>query len=71
MNLAPELLFGVCIVVLLGGLIYAAIRYKTRDRRLDPVSEAAAKRNYETTTRDDADEPASPEEQFIKPPPGQ
>ncbi len=60
----PYLLIDVVGVVLLGlGLAYGVYRYHTRDRRLDPLTEAATKAQYDeksgpTTTVEPEDRPS-------------
>jgi len=44
MPFAPELFWALLVVILVAGIAYGAIRYRSRDKRLDPVSERATKR---------------------------
>jgi hypothetical protein len=41
--MTPELLWPVLSLIVLAGIAWGAIQYKTRDRRLDPLSERATK----------------------------
>lgn len=66
MSIPLEIIYGVGALVLLAGMAYAAIRYKTRNKALDPLTEAATRRNYETLTRDDVDEPPAPDERLAR-----
>jgi hypothetical protein len=43
MELAPEALWAVLLVLLLAGLVWGAISYRTRNRRLDGVTEEATR----------------------------
>jgi hypothetical protein len=44
MELTPEALWAVLLVLLLAGLIWGAISYTTRNRRMDGLTEGATKR---------------------------
>ena len=43
MSLSPELLWPILSLIVLAGIAWGAIQYKTRDKSLDPVSEKATK----------------------------
>ena len=62
MNIAPEIWYGIGAAVLLLALIYGSVRYATRDRRRDRMTESATKILYNSRTRDDAAEPPAPDE---------
>jgi hypothetical protein len=38
-----EIAFGILTLLLVGALVWGLVSYKTRDKRLDPVTEQAAK----------------------------
>jgi hypothetical protein len=44
MQLAPEAIWAVLLVLLFGGLVWGAVSYMTRNKRMDGVSEDATKR---------------------------
>ena len=44
MPFAPELMYGVLLVLLFAGIAYGALRYRSRNKRLDPLSEQATKK---------------------------
>ena len=43
MPFAPEVVWGFLLVVLFAAIAYGAVRYKSRDKRLDPATERATK----------------------------
>ena len=62
MNIAPEIWYGIGAAVLLLAMIYGLVRYATRDRRRDRMTESATRILYSSGTRDDAAEPPAPDE---------
>jgi len=44
MELAPEAIWAGLLVLLLAGLVWGAISYMTRNKRMDGVTESATKR---------------------------
>ena len=62
MNFAPEILYGIGAAVLALVMIYALVRYATRDKSRDRMTESATRILYDTRTRDDAAEPPAPDE---------
>lgn len=62
MNIAPEIWYGIGAAVLLLVMIYSLVRYATRDKRKDRITESATKILYNSRTRDDAAEPPAPDE---------
>ena len=62
MNITPEIWYGIGAAVLLVGMIYGWVRYATRDRRRDRMTESATRILYNSRTRDDDAEPPAPDE---------
>ncbi|HEX5008362.1 MAG TPA: hypothetical protein VFV70_14705 [Hyphomonadaceae bacterium] len=62
MNLTPEIWYGIGAAVLVLGIIYGWVRYATRDKRKDRLTESATRILYNSRTRDDPVEPPSPDE---------
>ncbi len=62
MNIAPEIWYGIGAAILLVVMFYAWIRYLTRDKRKDKMTESATRILYNTPTRDDLAEPPAPDE---------
>lgn len=62
MNITPEIWYGIGAAVLLLGMIYGWVRYATRDRSRDRMTESATSILYNSRTRDDAAEPPAPDE---------
>ena len=50
--MAPEILYPIGAIILLLGLIWGAVRYSGRNKRLDPASEQATRRAMSDTGRD-------------------
>jgi hypothetical protein len=56
-----EILYGLLAFVLLAVLAYAVLQYRSRNKRLDPLTDTSTRKVYDTPTRDSDDEPPSPE----------
>jgi hypothetical protein len=61
MSFAPEILWPILAAILLIGIVWGAISYKTRDKRLDPLTERETKRVMDDPgpepMKDDAPQP--------------
>ena len=57
--MAPEIYYGIGTILILGGLIWAAISYATRNKRLDAASERET-RKVMTEPGPDGDVPDPP-----------
>lgn len=51
-GMAPEIIYPIGAIILLLGLIWGAVKYSSRDKRLDPASEQATRRAMNTTGPD-------------------
>lgn len=44
--MSPEVLYGLGALILLCALIYGTVQWKSRNKALDPVTEAKTRQNY-------------------------